>query len=243
MSLLLTTFLGDFDIRGLLMSILVLSLSLSLHEFSHAWMAYKMGDSTAADLGRLTLNPLKHLDPIGSLVFLLTRRIGWAKPVPINPARFSRKRSMRFGIMMVSLAGPFSNILLALVSYLSFLIVQTIYLLAHKGSTVNFNTMSFVGVILELLFLMFWANLGLAVFNLLPVPPLDGYKVFGAVLPPNIYYKVMQYERYIGMAFLILVFFGRGIISKVMGWILYPLAWIIQTPLDALFKVIWEALF
>ncbi|NLB08349.1 MAG: site-2 protease family protein [Clostridiales bacterium] len=243
MSLLLTALFGDFDIRGLLMSILVLSLSLSLHEFSHAWMAYKMGDSTAADLGRLTLNPLKHLDPMCSLVFLLTRRIGWAKPVPINPARFSHKRSMRFGIMMVSLAGPLSNILLAIVSYLSFLIVQTIYLLANQGSAVIFDTMSFVGVILELLFLMFWANLGLAVFNLLPMPPLDGYKVFGAVLPSGIYYKIMQYEHYIGMAFLILVFFGRGIISKVMSWILYPLAWVIQTPLDALFKAIWQALF
>lgn len=191
MSVLLTALFGDFDLRGLLMSILVLSLSLSLHEFSHAWMAYKMGDSTAADLGRLTLNPLKHLDPMGSLVFLLTRRIGWAKPVPINPARFSHKRSMRFGMMMVSLAGPLSNILLAIVSYLSFLIVQTIFVLTHQSSAMPSNTMSFVGVILELLFLMFWANLGLAVFNLLPMPPLDGYKVFGAVLPSNIYYRIM----------------------------------------------------
>ncbi|HHV42573.1 MAG TPA: site-2 protease family protein [Clostridiaceae bacterium] len=225
------------------MSILVLSLSLSLHEFSHAWMALKMGDSTAADLGRLTLNPLKHLDPIGSLVFLITRRIGWAKPVPVNPARFSHRRSMRFGMMMVSIAGPLSNILLAIVSYLLSLIVQTIYLLSHQGSMANFNTFSFVGVILELLFLMFWANLGLAIFNLLPIPPLDGYKVFGAALPDKIYYQIMQYERYIGLVFILLVFFGRGIIGRVIGWILAPLAWLIQTPLNALFNAIWTALF
>lgn len=243
MTFVLTSLLGNFDLRGLLISILVLSLSLSLHEFSHAWMAMKMGDSTAADLGRLTLNPIKHLDLMGSLVFLITRRIGWAKPVPVNPARFDRKRSMRFGMAMVSLAGPASNIVLSFFSYLLFLLVQTIFLLSNSGAVIAFNNFSLTGTILELLLMFFWANLGLAVFNLLPLPPLDGYKVFGAILPRSIYYRIMEYERYIGMVFIMLVFFGRGIISTVIGWVIAPLAWLIQTPLNALFDLIWKALF
>ncbi len=243
MTFVLTSLLGNFDLRGLLISILVLTLSLSLHEFSHAWMAMKMGDSTAADLGRLTLNPIKHLDLMGSLVFLITRRIGWAKPVPVNPARFDRKRSMRFGMAMVSLAGPASNIVLSFFSYLLFLLVQTIFLLSNSGAVIAFNNFSLTGTILELLLMFFWANLGLAVFNLLPLPPLDGYKVFGAILPRSIYYRIMEYERYIGMVFIMLVFFGRGIISTVIGWVIAPLAWLIQTPLNALFDLIWKALF
>lgn len=239
MPLVLTGIFGDFDLRGLLITILVLTLSLSLHEFSHAWMALKMGDSTAADAGRLTLNPVKHLDLIGSLVFLITRRIGWAKPVPINPARFDRKRSMRTSLAFVSVAGPLSNVILAFLSYLLLLIMLTIYLVVNDGSFSGYTPLSLIGTIQEFLLLMFYANLTLAVFNLLPVPPLDGFKVVGAALPQRIYYRILEYERYIGLVFILLIFFGRGIIGTVMGWIITPLVWLIQTPLDALFNWIW----
>lgn len=239
MAIVLNGFLGNFDLRGLLITVLVLTFSLSLHEFSHAWMALKMGDSTAADAGRLTLNPLKHLDPIGSLVFLITRRIGWAKPVPVNPARFDRKRTMRTSLAFVSVAGPLSNVILAFFSYLLLLIVTTIYLVVSDGNILGFSNLSLTGTIQEFLVMMFYANLTLAVFNLLPVPPLDGFKVLGAALPRRIYYNVLEYERYIGIAFILLIFFGRGIITTVIGWIISPLVWLIQTPLDALFGWIW----
>ncbi len=243
MPIVLTGLLGNFDLRGLLITVLVLTLSLSLHEFSHGWMALKMGDSTAADAGRLTLNPLKHLDPVGSIVFLVTQRIGWAKPVPVNPARFDRKRSMRASLAYVSIAGPLSNVILAFFSYLLLLIVITIYLLINSGDASSFTTMSIAGTIQEFLVLMFYANLTLAVFNLLPVPPLDGFKVLGAALPQKIYYKILEYERYIGLVFILLIIFGRGLISTVMGWIISPIVWLIQTPLDALFNWIWGLIF
>src|SRR5665647_733025 len=112
----------------LIILIFVLCLSLSFHEFSHAWVANRLGDDTAALQGRLTLNPLKHLDPVGSIVFLIAG-IGWARPVPVNPARFSREGTMKSGMMKVSLAGPLSNLLLATVANFLFYVIFTIAIL------------------------------------------------------------------------------------------------------------------
>jgi hypothetical protein len=103
--------LARFDIQGILVTVLVLTISLSFHEMAHAWAAYKLGDDTAALQGRLTMNPLAHLDPIGTLMFIFAG-IGWAKPVPVNPARFTRNISIQRGTMLVSLAGPTGNLIL-----------------------------------------------------------------------------------------------------------------------------------
>ncbi|MDD2374055.1 MAG: site-2 protease family protein [Eubacteriales bacterium] len=211
-----------YNVVFILMSVLVLMISLSFHERSHAWSAYKLGDDTAALQGRLSMNPLRHLDPIGSLVFLVTsvmsggRGIGWAKPVQINPARFSRSKTIKQGIMITSLAGPMSNVVL---SFLSLGLLYIVFIL-YELIGVQYNL---VALMLPLFcYMMFFANASLAIFNLLPIPPLDGYKIFGSMLPDKIYYKIMGYERYIGMVFLMLVLFGRGVLSRVLSFLLFP---------------------
>jgi len=210
-------------IQFYLIRIIVLLVSLSFHEMAHAWMALRRGDDTAYYQGRLTMNPLVHIDPLGAVAFLIGG-IGWAKPVPINPVRF--RGSMKSGIVLTSVAGPVSNILLALVSYLLGWIA---FLLVPVASPIGNLLQTFFSV-------FFLSNLALAVFNMLPVPPLDGYKVIGAVLPNRLYYGIMAYERYIGMAFLLLVLFGRGVIGQVMSVLYYPFYWLITTPVDFVFR-------
>ncbi|MBP7401067.1 MAG: site-2 protease family protein [Clostridia bacterium] len=216
------------------MTVFVLCLSLSFHEFSHAWVANRLGDDTAALQGRLTLNPLRHLDPVGSLLFLIGG-IGWARPVPVNPARFSRNVTMKSGMMRVSLAGPVSNLVLATVSCILYFIVLTILQITQ-------DTGSIAVFFLKLTVQMYSSNLVLAVFNLLPVPPLDGSKVFGSLLPNSVYYKVMQYERYIGMAFLVLVLFGRGFLGTLLGYVRIPFDYVIFKPINFLFEQLWKLL-
>ena len=219
-----------------LLMFLVLCVSLSIHEAAHGFVAYKLGDDTAALQGRLTLNPLAHLDPIGSIAFLLAG-IGWAKPVPINPAKFDKKHSMKKGIVLTSLAGPGSNLLLSIISAFIFFIIMTVAALAGAArDNVVFSILS------DLFYLMYFYNIILAVFNLLPIPPLDGFKIFGAMLPDSLYYRLMSYERYIGMVFLFLVIFGRGILSGVIQTIRQPFDLVIWEPIEMLFTVIWKAL-
>ena len=198
----------NFNLQEFLITILVLCISLSIHEAAHAWAAYRLGDDTAALQGRLTLNPLAHLDPIGALCFIIAR-IGWAKPVPINPARFNHKYTIKQGILLTSLAGPVSNLALATVSAFLVYLTEIIYRAVYTGGSVFFIT-----IWLQLLLMLYTANISLAMFNLLPVPPLDGYKVFGAALPGRLYYKLMEFERVIGLAFLLLIFFGRPVLSS-----------------------------
>jgi Zn-dependent protease len=226
---------NGFDIITLLISILVLAISLSFHEMAHAWSAYKLGDDTAAVQGRLTMNPLAHLDPIGSLMFLLAG-IGWARPVPINPARFSRSKTIKQGIMLTSLAGPMSNLVLAAVSLI------VLYLFLTIASIAQIEVGAFTDVVMQLGQYMFYANITLAVFNLLPVPPLDGFKIFGSMLPDRLYYRIMGYERYIGMAFLLLVLFGRGILGTVLGLIRIPFEYVILNPIAGFFGWLWGIL-
>jgi len=137
----------------------------TLHEFAHAWSAYRLGDSTAKDLGRLTLNPLKHLDPFGVLLVLMVG-FGWAKPVPVNPANL---RNGRRGFALIALAGPMANLLMALVGAA-----------VWRAFGIDRNTAQFVVYGL----LMFtWLNVALMFFNLLPISPLDGFKVALGWLP------------------------------------------------------------
>ncbi len=227
---------ANFDIQGFLIKILVLCISLSFHEMAHAWAAYRMGDDTAALQGRLSINPLVHLDPIGALCFLIGG-IGWAKPVPINPTRFDRRHSMKTGIVLTSLAGPVSNLILATGAALLY------YVTATAGVLLNLKEDNLLLSLLISLFIMLYsANISLAVFNLLPVPPLDGYKVFGAALPGSLYYKIMNYERFIGLAFLFLIFFGQGILMKVLTVIRWPFDQAIMQPLHLLFSWLWRLL-
>jgi Zn-dependent protease len=226
---------NGFDIVSLLITIFVLAVSLSFHEMAHAWSAWKLGDDTASMQGRLTMNPMAHLDPIGSLVFLLAG-IGWARPVPINPSRFSRSKTIKQGIMLTSLAGPMSNLVLAAISLIIFNLILTLLIVLNAVNT------SFADVVVQLRNFMFTANVTLAVFNLLPVPPLDGYKIFGSLLPNQLYYRIMGYERYIGIIFLMLVFFGRGILGTILSVIRIPFNLIILNPIMWVFNSIWTAI-
>jgi Zn-dependent protease len=167
--------------KGVLVLVPML-LSLTVHEYAHAWSASKLGDNTAERLGRLTLNPLAHADPVGTFLLPMISVVaggagasvpffGWAKPVPFDPARFSRRVSMRFGTVLVAAAGPLSNLLLAL------LCGGLLSLAAHTGLQ-----QSVPEPLLTLATIMMITNISLCVFNLIPIYPLDGQKVLAGLL-------------------------------------------------------------
>lgn len=222
------------SVQNLIILIVVFLFSISFHEFAHAYRANQLGDDTAKRQGRLTLNPIVHLDPVGTLVLIVSQRIGWAKPVPINPVLFTRAKSMKRGIIEVSLAGPLSNFLLSFISYFLLNLVLFIYFaVAGENTQSNF----FLEVIIELLTMMFYLNVFLGIFNLFPIPPLDGFKIFGSMLPDNLYYKLMSYERYIGLIFIGIIIFAGGLFGNLLSAVSTPFFFIISTPIDLLFKL------
>jgi len=162
------------DPAGAVMNLIVLLLSLTVHEFSHAFTAWRLGDDTAARMGRLTLNPVPHIDPIGTLLLpLMGAPIGWAKPVPVNPARFRRGVKMGTGDILVSVAGPLSNLALGLLAAVIFgLVVRFAPALVDSGEPARALLIRFMLV-----------NSGLAIFNLLPIAPLDGSHVAENLMP------------------------------------------------------------
>lgn len=173
-----------------LLAALASLIALSVHEYSHACAADRLGDPTARSLGRLTLNPLKHIDVIGAICMVLFH-FGWAKPVPINMRNFKKPRR---DFALTAAAGPLSNLLLALFTV-------PVYLLLYKGLSAITYTSDFgynIAVYTLTFFLLFHQiNLGLAVFNMIPVPPLDGSRLLGLILPPKAYYAILKKERVI----------------------------------------------
>jgi Zn-dependent protease len=157
-----------------LITLIPVWLSLSVHECAHAWAAWRLGDDTAQRMGRLTLNPLAHIDPIGTLLLpLLGVPFGWAKPVPVQPHRFHAGVNMRTGMMYVALAGPLSNLCL---SVLCLALLAVFLLVLPNGSPTLHNAHQILSMVIMI-------NVILAVFNLLPVPPLDGSRVADALMP------------------------------------------------------------
>ena len=166
------------------------------HEVSHGYAAYLLGDRTAKDSGRLSLNPIRHIDPVG-IICMIIFRFGWAKPVPVNPMWFKNRKS---GMVAVAAAGPLSNIILAV---LSFFVVRVITLISISSDTL----FSVLQVTAEFFMILASLNIGLAVFNLIPIPPLDGSKILNSVLPDRVYYTILRYEQYGFLALIILLNF------------------------------------
>ena len=183
-----------------------LLLALTVHEFAHGYVAYRLGDPTAKSLGRLTLNPLKHLDPIGTIAFFFIK-FGWAKPVPVNPAYFKNPKK---DMLWVALAGPATNLGLAVISAI---VTKFIWALASmlpysalaEAILVPLNGMLIASV---------WINLVLCIFNFLPIPPLDGSRILTGILPNDLARSYLKVERYGFIIVLVLAF--SGVLSKVI---------------------------
>lgn len=188
-------------LASVLLSLPIILLALCVHETAHGYVAKRLGDPTASSLGRLTLNPLKHLDPIG-FICMLCFGFGWAKPVPINTRYFKKPRR---DMAICAAAGPLSNIALA---FIFGLLLKIFYISTARvaiTSLMVYNLLTFAQI---LLMLGIQLNVTLAVFNLLPIPPLDGSKILYLFLPQKWLYKILQYERYIYFALLGLLLVG-----------------------------------
>lgn len=182
-------------LEPMLHSFAVLLIAFPIHELAHGYTAYKLGDPTAKMAGRLTLNPFKHMDLIGTLC-LVVFRFGWAKPVPVNSRNFKNERA---GMAVVSLAGPLSNFILAFISLICYNLIGNIAI----SSEVVFWI---VKIIYTFFYYGAWLNLSLCIFNLIPIPPLDGEKILAFFLPERIAATLERYSMYFQIALLFLLF-------------------------------------
>jgi Zn-dependent protease len=194
----------------LIARLIVLAIAFTVHEFAHAWTADRFGDNTPRANGRLTLNPLAHLDPIGSLM-LIVGGFGWAKPVPVNP--YALQRSSPLAMMWVALAGPMSNFLMAIL-----MAIPVRILIANPGF-IDLSNQDFLFTLVENFIII---NLSLMLFNLLPIAPLDGSKIAVAVLPESWGRVVEQISNYGPMVLLAVVFIGPRFGIDLLGWIIDP---------------------
>ena len=210
---------GDaFDIIvGLCASAFFIFCVMPIHEYAHALLAYKLGDETARLKGRLTLNPMAHLNPIGALMILLVG-FGYAQPVPVN-VRNVKMKNKKLAMGIIALAGPASNLIMAFLSMLIMFIIASVVSYVNTIATAFIYFFQFTAII----------NINLAVFNLLPLPPLDGSRILFAVLPSKYYFGVMKYERYIIIGVMVLLF--TGILTT-------PLSWISDFVYDMFFSVL-----
>ena len=205
------------NIISILLTIPAVLIALTVHECAHGYAAWRLGDPTARSLGRLSLNPLRHLDPIGTLCMIFFR-FGWAKPVPINSRYFKKPRR---DMAITALCGPISNFLLALLGaflYIAFLLLFNTILTATEVSRIPYLIMEYF---LTFLYGFHYVNLTLGLFNCIPIPPLDGSRFFLLLLPAKVHYAVLRYERAISIALMLIIFLGVrfGFLSAVADWI------------------------
>ena len=225
----------DFSAATIMQYVLILPiifLALSVHEASHGYIADKLGDPTAKSLGRLTLNPMKHIDILGFLCMLFFH-FGWAKPVPVNARYFKKPRR---DMALTSAAGPVSNVLLAIffaillrleIALVSNFFADDLYA-AFTGSTAStaFNMLS---VLSYMLYMGVLLNISLAVFNLIPIPPFDGSRIFYVFLPQKLYFYVMKYEQIIMIVILLALWFVpffSNLISSATGGLSHMVLWL-----------------
>ncbi|MFA6170337.1 MAG: site-2 protease family protein [Candidatus Margulisiibacteriota bacterium] len=187
-----------FDLSFFIIALPILLVTITIHEFAHAFVADKLGDPTPRLAGRLTLNPISHLDPIGFLMLLLVR-FGWAKPVPINPYNF---RNPKQGSLFVSLAGPLSNFFVAWV-------VAVIFKNVPLPNSYLVDLVSYT----------IWINLSLGVFNLIPVPPLDGSHILEYFLPPHQYEVMVRLQQYSFLILIGIILFAMPILMTIIEFL------------------------
>ena len=210
------------DLPILLLSLPAALISLSVHESAHGFVANKLGDPTAKNLGRITLNPMKHFDLLGFISMVLFR-VGWANPVPINARNFKNPRR---DMAISAAAGPISNFCLAIIFALFLKLVS----LAYGVITFTSEMQYIIMYLLEMMLLSgVVLNINLMIFNLIPIPPFDGSRILYVFLPTELYFKVMRYERYIMLAFILL--FATGALSG-------PLSFLTNLLTNLIFKIL-----
>lgn len=204
----------NFHITDLLYSLPGIILAFTIHEYSHALAAYLMGDRTARQFGRMSLNPIAHIDPLGFLCLIVTRRFGWAKPVPVNEMNFRNKKR---GMLVVSLAGPISNFIAAL-------LIAIAYSLFYGSMGAAMKSILAIAYII---------NLSIGVFNLIPIPPLDGSKVLDVFLSDRQKFYMRRYALYSNIIIIMLIF--SGIIGGVLDPAIRILDWLINAAVGLIF--------
>ncbi len=193
-----------FNLQSILIGVPTTLLALTVHELAHGWVSSKLGDPTPRYQGRLTMNPLAHLDIIGTILMILTG-FGWAKPVQINPNYYKNRTK---GMALVAAAGPLANFILAFIGILVGYIIILLCLLAGVSNSV-------INSLKSIVFIFAFRNLCFMVFNLIPLPPLDGFKVAGLFIPNRIYYNILRYEQYV---ILVIMFLSlSGAFNSIIG--------------------------
>lgn len=197
---------SSYDLRTKILlfvfTAMIVVFSLSVHECSHGLTALALGDPTAKNRGRLTLNPIKHINPIGALMMLLIG-FGYAEPVPVNANNFKHRK---LGMAITAFAGPFSNFIIALVAVFCEKLVVNAVFSSTERITAYYNGNSFLFFLQLFLFMMAIMNISLMIFNLIPIPPLDGSRILNIFLPERYYFRLMRYEQYTALLFFAAVF-------------------------------------
>ncbi len=225
----LSNFLHNFDLQALislLLTVAAVLLCLVIHEVSHGAAAYLLGDPTAKQAHRLSLNPLRHIDPIGMLMMIVVG-FGWAKPVPVDMRYF---KNPKLGMAITALAGPLSNFVLAYLALVLAYFIVGAAALAHTAAAFLQSAVDFCTLVASM-------SVGLGLFNLIPFPPLDGSKVVESFLPDRIYYTILRYERFGSLILMVLLWTGiadaplnaarsavYGVLAKLAQWPLHLLS-------------------
>ncbi len=199
--------LGNLDIPTIVARVIVLLIAFTVHELAHALTADYLGDPTPRNMGRITLNPLKHLDPFGTLLLIIAG-FGWAKPVMVNP--MNMRGNPHTSMAIVAIAGPLSNIAMAVVAALAF----RLGLVHFSPSVVPAGNLSMLSFILSN---FIWINLILAFFNLIPIPPLDGSKILYAILPSEFVYRLRSFEQFGFIILMAVVFIFPSVLNTLVG--------------------------
>ena len=213
--------LGSFNIVITLLTLPGVVLAMSFHEFAHAFVAFKLGDPTPKNQGRVTLDPLKHLDPVGTFL-LIFAHLGWGRPVEINPNNFSRVSKGK-GEVLVALAGPLMNFILA---FILMIIFYAIVLFGGIDVITNLTSLNVASVVLTIIYYAIIVNIGLGVFNLIPIPPLDGSKIFLKLLPYKVQRWIDEHMQIIQICFMILF------VTNLLAYITTPVIEFVMTGLE-----------